>query len=286
MKETKYTPELLKRVQNTELGILKDFIRVADAHEIDWFLVFGSALGAVRHQGFIPWDDDIDVAILRKDYKKFLNAFKEELADQYSFTNAERTEGFSSSVNHIELKNSRFVSADGLDFGHYPGIYIDVFVYDHQAPGKIRGMVQYGKGWVLGRLLFLCGTGSPYIPLKGFAGKAAGIICRCVHRLLSIMHIKPQMIYRMMERNAQKYNHRKTRQITAFEPPKTWLNTMTKNELYPLKKIQFEDIEAYVPNRVDLHLARLFGDYMQMPPEEKRWNHRPAIIEFPDGESD
>ena len=62
-----YDPEVLKRVQETELEILKDFIDLCDRHDIDYFGVGGTAIGAVRHQGFIPWDDDIDIGFLRKD---------------------------------------------------------------------------------------------------------------------------------------------------------------------------------------------------------------------------
>ena len=78
-----YDPEVLKRVQETELEILRDFIDLCDRHEIDYFGVGGTAIGAVRHQGFIPWDDDIDIGFLRKDYDRFLALAKEELSDKY-----------------------------------------------------------------------------------------------------------------------------------------------------------------------------------------------------------
>ena len=83
-----YDPEVLKRVQETELEILKDFIDLCDRHDIDYFGVGGTAIGAVRHQGFIPWDDDIDIGFLRKDYDRFLALAKEELSDKYEVLNA------------------------------------------------------------------------------------------------------------------------------------------------------------------------------------------------------
>ncbi|MFR4008009.1 MAG: phosphorylcholine transferase LicD [Christensenellales bacterium] len=87
-----YDPQVLKRVQETELEILSDFIDLCERHQIDYFGVGGTAIGAIRHQGFIPWDDDIDIGFLRKDYDRFLLLAKEELSDKYELLNVEETQ--------------------------------------------------------------------------------------------------------------------------------------------------------------------------------------------------
>jgi len=74
----KYKPEVLKRLHNVQLQILSDFIRACEKYELSYFAVYGTAIGAVRHGGFIPWDDDIDVGMLRRDYDKFLQIFQKE----------------------------------------------------------------------------------------------------------------------------------------------------------------------------------------------------------------
>ena len=68
----------LKKLQNVELEILKDFIKLCDKHNIDYFGIAGTGIGAIRHKGFIPWDDDIDIALRRNDYDKFIKVVKEE----------------------------------------------------------------------------------------------------------------------------------------------------------------------------------------------------------------
>ena len=79
-----YEPEVLKKLHTVQLEMLNDFIRVCDKHDLTYFVVYGTAIGAVRHQGFIPWDDDIDVAMLRRDYDKFCRIFNEELSEKYN----------------------------------------------------------------------------------------------------------------------------------------------------------------------------------------------------------
>ena len=79
----RYKPEVLKKLHTVQLKMLKDFSEVCDKYEIPYFVVYGTAIGAVRHHGFIPWDDDIDVAMLRVDYNKFFEIFENEMGDEY-----------------------------------------------------------------------------------------------------------------------------------------------------------------------------------------------------------
>ena len=67
-----YEPETLKKIQGKELEIIKEFVRICEKYEIPYFAVFGTAIGAIRHHGFIPWDDDVDFGMLREDYERFL----------------------------------------------------------------------------------------------------------------------------------------------------------------------------------------------------------------------
>ena len=89
-----YDEETLKRVQQTELGILKDFMALCDKHGLTYFGIAGTGIGAIRHKGFIPWDDDIDIALPRKDYEIFLKLARKYLSDRYIVLNCETNENY------------------------------------------------------------------------------------------------------------------------------------------------------------------------------------------------
>ena len=89
MVSQEYDSEILKKLQKTELEILKDFVKICDKYHLPYFATGGTAIGALRHQGFIPWDDDIDVCMLRKDYEKFMEVAPQEMGDRYAFMTTE-----------------------------------------------------------------------------------------------------------------------------------------------------------------------------------------------------
>ena len=275
-----YDQETLKKVQQTQAGILKDVLDLCERHVIDTFIIFGSALGVVRHKGFIPWDDDIDIGIFREDLPRFKRAAKAELGDKYEFLTCESNHNYACTVTHFQKKGTKFVSRDVKNCDYTPGINIDIFIYDHLADGAIARKYQFFMTWFLGRLLYLSGKGIPFIPYKGLKKTAAEFICGMVRLGLRVLHITPLRVYRWFQKESQRYNKRHTEYYAAFETPKPWLNAMKKSDVYPLKKMPFMDFSVYVPKNTDQLLTRIFGDYMQLPPEEKRVNHRPYSIDF------
>ena len=150
------------------------------------------------------------------------------------------------------------------------------------ALGKTKKIAQYFETWFLGRLLFLSGKGTVFIPYTGIKKKVAIGICSIVRGFLKLFRITPLKIYRKFKKVSQKYNRENAEYYVAFETPKPWLNAMRKEDIYPLKKMRFDDFYIDVPNNVNRHLRKIFGDYMKLPPVEKRVNHRPYLIDFGD----
>lgn len=275
-----YTPALLKKVQNVELSILKDFIRVANKYELNWFIAFGSAIGAVRHKGFIPWDDDIDIEMLREDYNKFVDVFQRELGDKYNLVNPSTDKDFSASVTHMELKGTKFISHDAIDMKHKNGIYLDIFVLDKLAKNKVSRFYQYKKCYLLGRLIFLWANDKPHIPYKGIKKKVVLRICKMIHDFLVLTNLTNVKLYEKLQKTAQKYNNTDSNLYSALEDYLMKQNTISKNDIFPLRKVPYEDIVVNLMNNYDKNLTNIYGDYMKIPPKEKQINHRPTIIEF------
>lgn len=275
-----YDQETLNKVQHVQAGILRDVLNLCDKYKIDTFLVFGSALGVVRHQGFIPWDDDIDIAMFREDLVRFNEIARKELGDKYEFLTCETNPNYACTVTHFQKKGTKFISHDVKDCDYTAGINIDIFIYDHLADGVFARNYQYFMSWFLGRLLYLSGKGTPVIPYTGIKKCISECVCKSVRFGLRILHITPIRIYRRLQKVSKRYNHKNTKYYSCFETPTPWLNKMKKSDIYPLKKMPFMDFEVNVPKNTHEHLTKIYGDYMQIPPKEKRINHRPYLIDF------
>jgi lipopolysaccharide cholinephosphotransferase len=113
----RYDDETLRKMQLMELGILKEVDRVCREHDIAYFLDSGSALGAARHDGFIPWDDDIDVGMMRADYERFLSVAPEALGEQYVLSEPMTNAIHSAMFAKVWLRGTKFYTVETLDAG-------------------------------------------------------------------------------------------------------------------------------------------------------------------------
>lgn len=278
-----YDPEVLRRLQLVQLDILKDFIAVCKKYDLDYIMLGGTGIGVVRHQGFIPWDDDIDVAMPRKDYDRFMEVYEKEIGDKYKVLTPLKDKNYACNVTHFQKKGTKFVPYISRRLKCDLCIDIDIFPMDNMPEDKKKRASQLRKTWFLNKLIFLCGTPDPIIPLKGFQKFAATYICKAVHYVLKFFHVSPRFLYKCLVRECTKYNGEKSRYMNAFEVTMSDRAYLSREEMYPLREMPFEGVMVSMPNQYDVYLRRLFGDYMQLPPEDKRVNHCPYILDFGDG---
>lgn len=280
--QRKYDEKVLAKLHDVQLGILSDFIKVCDKYDFQYFVVYGTAIGAVRHQGFIPWDDDIDVAMLREDYDKFCKVFQKELGKDYNLLTPEIDGRYACTVTHIQKKGTKFISESSQDLKCEQGIFMDIFPLDYVAADKKEALRQARNSNILGRLLFLSGTAYPVIPYKGAKGKMAGYACWIIHYVLKLLRIKPRFLYRKYISVVTKYNNNsdKSEYVTSFEYAGGLKDCVKKKELFPLKKVPFENLEVNIPANNHEFLTKVYGDYMKIPPKEERVNHMPLVIQF------
>lgn len=279
-----YSDEQLEKLQSIELEILKDFIKICDENGLDYFLVGGSAIGVIRHQGFIPWDDDIDVAMPRADYDKFLKISEQYYSDKYVIVNNNTHPDFPLMNTRWSLKGTKFVPED---FKYLPnkddlGIFLDIFCQDNMPDDEAAFLKQGSRAWFWGKWLVLSGVKVPVLYMKGFKKTIIRSMCYIGHYLLKILHLKPRFFYKRAEKWMLKYKNENTARFGYMFDPQKYTSVLYKNDVFPTKKMKFEDIEVKVPNKIETYLETRYGDYMKLPPKEDRHIHPPYILDFGD----
>lgn len=282
MAEKEYDQDTLNKLKKVELEILKDFIAICKKYDLPYFATGGTAIGALRHQGFIPWDDDIDVCMLRKDYDKFMEVGPKEFGDKYIFMTTDTEPRYPLMFGKMVKKGTRFVE-DAYQQADYPlGIYIDIFPYDQTPEDETLRKKYQKKTWNIARMHVLTLIGNPKLPdsMTGIKKGIASAGCHVVHFLFRLFRITP-------EKTAKKYL---TWAASCPEPESdlyidysyiTGENLMIRTKTsFPTIEMPFEDITVSMVRDYDSFLRPEYGDYMELPPEGERHNHYAAFIDF------
>jgi len=281
-----YEPEVLKKLQNIELGMLVDFEQLCAKHDIDYFLCGGSLLGAVRHEAFIPWDDDIDIGMTRSHYDRFLHVAEHEYADKYSLINAEINPDFPCMFTKWYKRGTTFRDKDAVTTGYHAGIAIDIFCFDNVWDDNKRLRKQAIQAWTFSKLFILREISRPTILTGGVKGKIAMGISRIAHYMLKVLGISPEWLYHQAANAALCCRDTNTRRAAYLFDQSPYINMMKLADIYPTRFMEFEGVQVRVPNCPEAYLKVQYGnDYMTLPPVEKRHNHPPVELDFGSGDN-
>jgi len=266
-----YDDKILKHLQELELMILKDFIKICDDNNLTYYIYGGSLLGAVRHHGFIPWDDDIDVIMFREDFEKFKKCFMLYDNDKYELLSYETHDDFFFLFSKLSLKGTRFEEWWVNQVNFNVGINIDIFVLDHVSDNNLKCFFQTKIPRLLDKLLTLS-----VIKLVGYPFFIQ-FISNILHRLLVFFKIKPKKIINFCLKLLVRYGDTKrVCDISALNYPQIY-NKIDFQDGIP---IQFEDIIVNAPANYHNILEQIYGDYMKLPPENERYNHITQNFDF------
>ena len=272
-KSIRYDDETLKHLQQVELGILKDFIEICEENDLTYFMYAGSLLGVIRHQGFIPWDDDIDVIMFREDFEKLNKILENNIDEKYRFFNVLNEETYHYTWGRLTLKNTLFKEwwADQVDYT--PNIFIDIFILDNMPNNKFKRFIHKWSGFVWNQL-----TIYSILKFKNDS-KIKQIIQDTIYYILKILPVSPATIKKRCVNCFSKYQYEDCEVVCDF-PSENQMQMSFKSDWLPLKMGRFEDIEVNIPNNYDKILRMDFNEYMELTPEESRFNPAPEEIDF------
>ncbi|MBQ8740372.1 MAG: LicD family protein, partial [Clostridia bacterium] len=274
-----YEPEVLKRLQQCELEILTDFIKICKENNITYFGLAGTGIGALRHGGFIPWDDDIDIGLLYDDYIKLLDVYKKEHSDKYTVINAVEFSDYPLMTTQIALKGTKFVFEPFKNLDCPFGIFLDIFPFYNVPQDAKLHKKQAKKAWFLGKLLVLKHLPFPYVPFKGLKAKLAHCATAVCSTIINILFTH-KSLYNKILKECLKYQNTDTGKYEFFFDTINGKSVYTKEDIFPIREIPFENIKLDFPNKLEDKLNTLYGDFMKIPPPEKRKSHHPYALEF------
>lgn len=285
-----YEPEVLQKLWKVEEGIYLEFARICDKYNLRYFCAYGTALGAIRHKGFIPWDDDMDMGMPREDYEKFLEIAPQELRENFELLEARNTKGYVLPFAKLTRSDTTFVEATDIDRKYHSGIFIDIFPFnavpeDFEERKKIER-----KCWFIARLMVLCDYPKPKLPatITGSKKSLVYAVCNIVHFGLKLLGMTPEKLQKKYIKYASKYGktHKDAYLYADFGTYNAEIDFgksdqfFEESTLLPSKNVPFDDIFVKVPNDYDKYLRDSYGDYLVLPPQKDRHSHNPEILDF------
>lgn len=261
---------ILEQLHATLFEILCEFDRICRKHQIQYFLDSGTALGAVRHGGFIPWDDDIDVGMLRSEYNRFLDIVESELGDNFFLLSTESDPAYTKYHVKIVKKHTLFPE-QGTEKLKHRGIYIDIFPFD-KVPENEKIRNNYFRKVMRMRDI---------ISLKRSGNTKGKFKLKILNHFLKLIPLS--FLEGYLEKVTQIYNHTTSKYVTCLFYK---MLVGRKDIFFPISainpsiEIEFSGRSFMIMNGYDEYLKVMYKDYMQLPPKDKQTFHFDGEIIF------
>lgn len=260
-----------EKVRKIQLEILLEFDRVCKKNNIHYNIYFGTLLGAIRHQGFIPWDDDIDVVMTRDNYNKFIKLHIDDINSDYFVQNYDTDSNFFRPFTRIRKNNTRYVQRHYKNLDIHHGIFIDIFPFDYVSNHQNKEKLRYYYLHLLRRLNVIKNFGIE---------EDSNLIKKSIKYLIDKIipqkwlnnHITKIITYK---NNTGYLNHLTDGTIPFNNKYKKHL--VSEEDFLNSRMCKFEGYEFPIPKEFDRILTNIYGDYMELPPEKDRVPHHQVI---------
>ena len=272
-----------QEIQAVVLAIFKEFQRICDLHNLRYFAIGGTCIGAVRHRGFIPWDDDIDVAMPFEDYKRFTEIAKDELQLPYSVVDPYERRYYTHTIIRIQNENTASIDKkDQLYPDVYTGVFLDVMpIFGMPKGEKVQRKASHAcDRWVITNAKIRL----PYPKQLPLRSKVLWIL------LLPLKLTRPfDYFLKKIETtlgefpfdNSDKVIFGWRKRPRKWMPGYTYQNVFFYDDFKDHLTVPFEDTTMRIPVGYDRYLTMDFGDYMKLPPKEKQISkHDFAVLDL------
>lgn len=252
-------------VKCAQLDLLKELKRVCQKNNLQYFLVGGTLLGAIRHNGFIPWDDDIDVAMMRDQYDKFMKACQQDLDDAYELTDWYTDPLSPIPFAKLKIKGSHYTEKLAQKTRINDGIFIDIFPLDAIPDNHFWQKQLWNKTYLIKKILLLkCGIAID--ENKNIIKKFLYLILRCFSNMRSVEGWKHRY-----DEIVESYSDINSNYVISYGGVYSFAKERkTRRMLSEFEYHMFEDDWFLIPKQYDAYLRSHYGDYMQIPPLSQR----------------
>ena len=253
-------------LQDKMLDILKYFISICEKNDLHYWLAGGTCLGALRHGGFIPWDDDLDVYMPRNDYEKLWNLMGNgKMDDHYKLCRTTKEQNYHHRVMQMVDVNTTFIHSRSKNEDIEHGVYIDIIPLDACPDNKLERFAQFFNAIVFS----ICNIQQKP---EYNGGKLTGLMSFGTTVLLSIIRSQEARYkaWSNAEKQMTKYGWNQCTHIKCITSQFHELITAFPKEWFGERKEKFEDIMASVPSNAEAYCKAMYGDYMALPPKEKQ----------------
>lgn len=261
----------LRELQNKSLEIALYFKDFCNEHGLLFYMCGGCCIGSLRHKGFIPWDDDVDVFMPRDDYEKLKELWhKYANTEKYACVYADKNRVDGNLFVTIRDNETTAIKPYQVDMDISHGVALDVLPLDGWPDGKMKRKMQVF--WALVYSLYCAQT----VPVNH--GKAVSVAGKIALTLVPSKKLRYKL-WKLAERKMTKYPIKKCNYITELCSGPYYMKKQYPREAFDKAIwVDFEDVKMPIPQGYDVYLRTAFGDYMKLPPKEKQKPHHDAIF--------
>lgn len=260
----------LRHLQLVILSIMKDIDELCQRHNIEYYLLGGSAIGAIRHKGFIPWDDDLDIIMTDENYRRFIDVCHKEL-DSSKYYLQEGLKDWSLYFSKVRLKGTKL--SEEVTYSENPdiqGIFVDIFKMDNVPSNKAMARWQYFCA-----KYYLCYQ----LSVRGDNKNSFGLKKRLM--ILLSFPLKMKAMRNWCKKQVERYNGKPAEYYGFFYGRTIFRTAVVRKDIYGKPQyVPFEDTQLCVAEHYHEYLIQMFGDYMTPPPVEQQVGLHSINVDF------